>query len=110
MRSEENVAHTPHRVAEHPGALPCERTEGMGLTVGRVAEGPRLDGDPPARNRSRAKRRGYGNGPRIPRVFGQSSEIRMSSRKTHGLSKGLIEDGRSIRTRVRGRSGNRAAL
>ena len=98
------------RVAEHPSALPCEWTEGMGLTVGRVAEGPRLDGAPPARNRSRAKRRGCGKDHRIPRVFGQSLEIRMNTQKTRELSKKLIEDGRSIRTRVRGQSGDRAAL
>ena len=99
-----------HRVTEHPGALPCERTEGMGLTVGRAAEGPRLDGAPPARNRSRAKRCGYGNGHRIPRVFGQSLEIRMNTRKIHKLSKELIENGLSIRGGVRDQSGNRAAL
>ena len=98
------------RVAEHPSALPCERTEGMGPTVGRVAEGPRLDGAPPARNRSRAKRRGRGKDHRNPRVFGQSLKIRMNTQKTGELSKELIEDGRSIRTRVRGPSGDRAAL
>lgn len=98
------------RIAEHPSALPCERTEGTGLTVGRVAEHPRLDGAPPARDRSRAKRRGCGNGHRILRVFGQSLEIRMNTQKTHELSKELIEDGRSIRTGVRGQSGDRAAL
>ena len=98
------------RVAEHPSALPCERTEGMGLPVGRVAKGPRLDGAPPARNRSRAKRRGCGRGHRIPRVFGQSWEIRMNTQKTSELSKEWIEDGRSIRTGVRGQSGDRAAL
>ena len=98
------------RVAEHPSALPCERIEGMGLPVGRVAEGPRLDGAPSARNRSRAKRRGCGKGHRIPRVFGQSLEIQMNTQKTRELSKELIEDGRSIRTGVRGLSEDRAAL
>ena len=98
------------RVAEHPSALPCERIEGMGLPVGRVAEGPRLDGAPPARNRSRAKRRGCGKGHRIPRVFAQSLKIRMNTQKTSEFSKELIENGRSIRTRVRGPSGDRAAL
>ena len=99
-----------HRVAEHPDALPREQIKEMGLTLGRIAEGLRLDGDPPARNRSRAKRRGYGNGHRILRVLGQSSEIWMNTQQTYGLSKELTEDGRSICTRVRGQSGDRAAL
>ena len=99
-----------HRVTEHPGALLREQIEEMGLTVARVAEDTGL-----AATRLREivrERRGVSAGTAIAlgAYFGQSPEFWMNAQKTYELSKELIENGRSIRARVRVHTGERAAL
>ena len=98
-----------HRVAEHPGAFLGEQIEEMGLTAARVAQDTGLAA---ARLREIVRqRRGVSAGDAIAlgAYFGQSPEFWMNAQKTYELSKELIENGRSIRARVRAHAGERAA-
>ena len=98
-----------HRVAEHPGAFLGEQIEEMGLTAARVAQDTGLAA---ARLREIVRqRRGVSARDAIAlgAYFGQSPEFWMNAQKTYELSKELIENGRSIRARVRAHAGERAA-
>ena len=98
-----------HRVAEHPGAFLGEQIEEMGLTAARVAQDTGLAA---ARLREIVRqRRGVSAGDAIAlgAYFGQSPEFWMNAQKTYELSKESIENGRSIRARVRAHAGERAA-
>ena len=98
-----------HRVAEHPGAFLGEQIEEMGLTAARVAQDTGLAA---ARLREIVRqRRGVSAGDAIAlgAYFGQSPEFWMNAQKTYELSKESIENGRSIRARVRAHTGERAA-
>ena len=89
------------RVAEHPGA--CEQIEEMGLIVARIAEGT---GSAAARLREIVReRRGVSAETAARRVFRTEPGVL----DEENVSKELIENGRSIRARVRVRAGERAA-
>ena len=97
-----------HRVAEHPGAFLREQIEETGLTAARVAQDTGLAA---ARLREIVRqRRGVSAGDAIAlgAYFGQSPEFWMNAQKTYELSKELVENGRSIRARVRAHAGERA--
>ena len=98
-----------HRIAEHPGAFLGEQIEETGLTVARVAEDTGLTA---ARLREVVRGwRGVSAGTAIAlgAYFGQSPEFWMNAQMTYDLSKESIENGRSIRARVRAHAGERAA-
>ena len=98
-----------HRIAEHPGVFLREQIEEMRLDANRVA---RDTGLPEAVLREIACERCSVSAEAavaLGAYFGQSPEFWMNARKTHELSEAIVENGRSIRTRVRGCAGARPA-
>ena len=96
------------RIATHPGALLIEQIKEMKLTVRGVV---RDIGLPATRLHEIVhERSGVGADTAIAlgEYFGQTPDFWMSAQKAFELSKAMVENGKSIRARIRRRAGDRA--
>ena len=104
------MIHAPtSRIATHPGALLLEQIGEMGLSVHRVA---RDSGLPATRLHEIVhQRRGVSAETAIAlgAYFGQTPEFWLNAQKVHELSRELVENGETIRARVRPCTEGRAA-
>ena len=104
------MIHAPtNRIATHPGALLLEQIGEMGLSVHRVA---RDSGLPATRLHEIVhQRRGVSAATAIAlgAYFGQTPEFWLNAQKIHELSRELVENGETIRARVRPCTEGRAA-
>ena len=104
------MIHGPtNRIATHPGALLLEQIGEMGLSVHRVA---RDSGLPATRLHEIVhQRRGVSAETAIALgvYFGQTPEFWLNAQKIHELSRELVENGETIRARVRPCTEGRAA-
>ena len=104
------MIHAPtNRIATHPGALLLEQIGEMGLSVHRVA---RDSGLPATRLHEIVhQRRGVSAETAIALgvYFGQTPEFWLNAQKIHELSRELVENGETIRARVRPCTEGRAA-
>ena len=104
------MIHGPtNRIATHPGALLLEQIGEMGLSVHRVA---RDSGLPATRLHEIVhQRRGVSAATAIAlgAYFGQTPEFWLNAQKIHELSRELVENGETIRARVRPCTEGRAA-
>ena len=96
------MIHAPtNRIATHPGALLLEQIGEIGLSVRRVA---RDSGLPATRLHEMVlQRRGVSAETAIAlgAYFGQTPEFWLNAQKVHELSRELVENGETIRARVR---------
>ena len=89
-----------NRIATHPGALLLEQIKEMGLSVRCVARDTQL---PAARLYAIVnQRRGMSaeTAVAIGAYFGQAPEFWVNAQKAYELSKVLVENGQTIRSRV----------
>lgn len=90
-----------NRIATHPGVLLMEQIKEMGLSVHRVA---RDSGLPATRLHEIVhKRRGVSAETAIAlgAYFGQTPDFWINAQMIHELSRELVENGETIRARVR---------
>lgn len=98
-----------NRIASHPGALLLEQIREMELSVHQVA---RNSGLPATRLHEIVhERRGVSAETAIAlgAYFGQTPEFWINAQKVYELSRELVENGETIRARVRPRKKERAA-
>ena len=97
-----------NRITTHPGTLLMEQIKAMELTVRGIA---RDTGLPATRlHKIVHERSGVGADTAIAlgEYFGQTPDFWMSAQKAFELSKAMVENGKSIRARIRRRAGDRA--
>lgn len=97
-----------NRIATHAGALLMEQIKAMELTVRGIAR----DTDLPATRLHEIvhERSGVGADTAIAlgEYFDQTPDFWMNAQKAFELSKAMVDDGKSIRARVRRRARDRA--